>query len=65
MLLQVVIAESYGGKDEPVDTLTGSFVDISVESLIDPLRVKATPTEATYQVILNSTLNPTICLCSV
>ena len=47
----MLIAESYGGRDEPVDTLTGSFVDINVEPVMDPLRIKKTPTEATYQVI--------------
>ena len=47
---QVVIAESYGGRDEPVDTLVQNLVGIDVVPLIDPLRVKAVPTEATYQV---------------
>ena len=50
-VLQVLIAESYGGRDEPVDTLTGSFVDINVEPVMDPLRIKETPSEATYQVL--------------
>ena len=45
----MVIAESYGGRDEPVDTLVASLVDINVAPLLDPLRVKAPPTEATYQ----------------
>ena len=48
--VQVVIAESYGGRDEPVDTLVQNLVGIDVVPLIDPLRVKAVPTEATYQV---------------
>ena len=47
---QVMIAESYGGKDEPVDTLVGSFVDISVQVTTDPLRIKEKPNEKTYQV---------------
>lgn len=45
-----MIAESYGGKDEPVDTLVGSFVDISVQVTMDPLRIKEKPNEKTYQV---------------
>lgn len=48
--MQVMIAESYGGSDEPVDTLTRGFVDISVQVTTDPLRIKETPTEKTYQV---------------
>ena len=47
---QVVVAESYGGRDEPVDTLVANLVGIDVVPLFDPLRVKALPTEATYQV---------------
>lgn len=50
--VQVVIAESYGGRDEPVDTLVGSLVDINVTPVFDPLRVKAVPTEDTYQVMV-------------
>lgn len=53
----MAICESYGGNDEPVDTLNGSFVDINVESLIDPIRIKETPTEATYQVCLKLQTN--------
>ena len=47
-----MIAESYGGRDEPVDTLVGSLVDVNVTPVFDPLRVKAVPTEDTYQVII-------------
>ena len=32
--VQVVIAESYGGRDEPVDTLVGSLVDINVTPVL-------------------------------
>ena len=53
--MQVMIAESYGGRDEPVDTLVGSFVDISVQTSMEPLRIKETPTENTYQVLFLST----------
>ena len=52
---QVLIAESYGGQDEPVDALLNNLVDIGVPVILDPLRVKANPTEGTYQV---STLQP-------
>eukprot|EP00897_Mesotaenium_endlicherianum_P005945 jgi/Mesen1/5379/ME000268S04584 len=45
----VLVAESYGGDDEPVDTLMARFADMGVPSPLPPLRVKATPTEATYQ----------------
>lgn len=48
-LLQIVVAESYGGKDEPVDTLVASLVDINVGPIFDPLRVKETPDQAIYQ----------------
>lgn len=48
-----MIAESYGGKDEPVDTLIGSFVDISVQVTMDPLRIKEKPTEKIYQVLVS------------
>lgn len=46
---QVLIAESYGGRDEPVDALVGNFVDVGLPPPFDPLRVKGTPTERTYQ----------------
>lgn len=45
----VVIAESFGGKDEPVDQLCAGFVSAGVDILTDPLRVKETPTESIYQ----------------
>lgn len=45
----IVIAEAYGGDDEPVDTLLKRFTDLGMNVPIPPLRVKATPTEATYQ----------------
>ena len=46
---KVLVAESYGGQDEPVDTLGDMFVKVSVEMALPPLRVRATPTAATYQ----------------
>ena len=46
----MLIAESYGGQDEPVDTLLGSCVDAGADTSLQPLRVRETPTENTYQV---------------
>ena len=46
---QIIVAESYGGSDEPVDTLVASLVDINVSPIFDPLRVKETPDQAIYQ----------------
>lgn len=63
LMLQVLIAESYGGDDEPVDTLTGSMIDISVQNILEPLRIKETPTQATYQACHHfSPLKKTLCL---
>eukprot|EP00271_Cylindrocystis_brebissonii_P015938 TRINITY_DN3901_c0_g1_i1.p1 TRINITY_DN3901_c0_g1~~TRINITY_DN3901_c0_g1_i1.p1 ORF type:complete len:647 (-),score=109.74 TRINITY_DN3901_c0_g1_i1:509-2449(-) len=45
----VLIAESYGGDDEPVDTMLARLVELGIKSPIPPLRVKEIPTEATYQ----------------
>ena len=47
---QVLVAESYGGQDEPVDTLVANLVGVGIEPLTDPLRVKSTPDENLYQV---------------
>lgn len=46
---KVLVAESYGGRDEPLDSLAGSFVAAGVEPLA-LLRVKDDPSEALYQV---------------
>ena len=43
------MAESYGGRDEPVDTLVTNLVAVNVVPVFDPLRVKEMPTEGTYQ----------------
>lgn len=43
------MAESYGGRDEPVDTLVANLVAVNVVPVFDPLRVKEMPTEGTYQ----------------
>ncbi len=47
--VQIVIAESYGGRDEPVDVLASSLVDLGAELLAPPLRVKEMPGQPTYQ----------------
>ena len=46
---QVVIAESYGGRDEPVDVLAAQLQDVGAELLAPPLRLKDLPAQATYQ----------------
>jgi flavorubredoxin len=48
-VVQVVIAESYGGRDEPVDVLGSSLVDVGAELLAAPLRLKDLPSQSTYQ----------------
>lgn len=53
---QVLIMESYGGRDEPVDTLTNNFVGVGVEPALDAVRIKEVPNEATYQVTAASLL---------
>ena len=50
LVSQVLIVESYGGRDEPVDTLINNFVGVGVEPALDPVRVKEEPNESTYQV---------------
>eukprot|EP00803_Ostreobium_quekettii_P010288 evm.model.scf_1207.2 EVM.evm.TU.scf_1207.2 scf_1207:3179-9035(+) len=47
--LKVVICESYGGSDEPVDTLLRAVVNAGVDPIMDPLRIKETPDEALFQ----------------
>ncbi|KXZ42718.1 hypothetical protein GPECTOR_122g459 [Gonium pectorale] len=46
---KVVIAESYGGRDEPVDVLAASLQDVGAEILAPPLRIKDLPAQPTYQ----------------
>jgi flavorubredoxin/flavin reductase (DIM6/NTAB) family NADH-FMN oxidoreductase RutF len=52
----LLIAESFGGNDEPVDSLLAAFVGAGLESAAcaDPLRVRDTPTEKTYQLFEES-----------
>jgi len=41
--------ESYGGNDEPVDPLLTQFRELGLTIAFPPIRIKDTPTEATYQ----------------
>jgi hypothetical protein len=47
--MQVIIAESYGGNDEPVDVLAQSLTNAGAELVVNPLRVKELPQQALYQ----------------
>lgn len=47
--MQVIVAESYGGRDEPVDTLVSSLVDCGAVLAVEPLRVKDIPSQSQYQ----------------
>ena len=44
LCLQVAIAESFGGNDEPVDKLTQDLVGLGIDPVLT-LRVRADPTE--------------------
>ncbi len=47
---QVVgMLESYGGDDEPVDPLLSKFRELGLGEAFPAIRIKDTPTEATYQ----------------
>ena len=41
--------ESYGGDDEPIDTLQAKLQDLELKVAFDPIRIKDTPGEAIYQ----------------
>ncbi|MGB3296933.1 MAG: diflavin flavoprotein [Phormidesmis sp.] len=41
--------ESYGGDDEPIDTLQTKLQDLELKVAFEPIRVKDTPSEAIYQ----------------
>lgn len=45
----VGIFEAYGGDDEPVDPMVSKFRDLGLAVAFPPIRIKDTPTEATYQ----------------
>jgi flavorubredoxin/flavin reductase (DIM6/NTAB) family NADH-FMN oxidoreductase RutF len=47
---QVVgLFESYGGDDEPIDTLRRKFIDLGIKEAFSAIRIKNNPTESTYQ----------------
>ncbi|HEY9828170.1 MAG TPA: diflavin flavoprotein, partial [Stenomitos sp.] len=41
--------EAYGGDDEPIDPLVARFRDLGLKLGFEPIRIKTTPTESTYQ----------------
>jgi flavorubredoxin/flavin reductase (DIM6/NTAB) family NADH-FMN oxidoreductase RutF len=41
--------ESYGGDDEPIDPLLTKFRDVGLKQAFPSIRIKDTPSEATYQ----------------
>lgn len=43
------MAESFGGRDEPVDPLVQDLVNVGAEMVGAALRVKAQPTQSLYQ----------------
>ncbi|MBD2186256.1 flavin reductase [Planktothrix sp. FACHB-1355] len=45
----VGIFECYGGDDEPIDPLSIKFTELGLKVAFPPIRIKDTPTEATYQ----------------
>ncbi|MEL6382384.1 MAG: diflavin flavoprotein [Cyanobacteria bacterium J06626_18] len=45
----VGLFESYGGDDEPIDTLATRFQDLELQTGFAPIRIKDTPDEAIYQ----------------
>ncbi len=45
----VGIFESYGGDDEPIDPLLSRFRELGLKEAFPAIRVKDTPSEATYQ----------------
>jgi hypothetical protein len=46
---QVIVADSFGGADEPVDTLVAALLGVDAQVLGDALRVKEEPTHMLYQ----------------
>jgi len=47
---QVVgLFESYGGDDEPIDTLRRKFIDLGIKEAFPAIRIKETPNQSTYQ----------------
>ncbi|MBE9217347.1 diflavin flavoprotein [Dolichospermum flos-aquae] len=47
---QVVgLFESYGGDDEPIDTLRRKFIDLGIKEAFPAIRIKETPNQSIYQ----------------
>jgi flavorubredoxin/flavin reductase (DIM6/NTAB) family NADH-FMN oxidoreductase RutF len=46
---KILVAESYGGDDEPVDPLMRKFAEIGLQESQFPLKCQEAPTEGTYQ----------------
>lgn len=46
--------ECYGGDDEPIDPLLSRFRELGLTVGFEPIRIKDTPTEATYQLCQES-----------
>jgi hypothetical protein len=46
---KVLVAESFGGKDEPVDTLIKNLVGVKADTALDTLRVRDIPSQSLYQ----------------
>ena len=44
------LVESYGGDDEPIDPLLNKFRELELTDGFEPIRVKSTPTDVTYQI---------------
>lgn len=45
----VGLFECYGGDDEPIDTLRRKFIDLGVKEAFPAIRIKAAPTDTTFQ----------------
>ena len=45
----VAIYDAYGGNDEPIDTMAAQLRQLGTRPAFAPLRIRETPTEATYQ----------------
>jgi flavorubredoxin/flavin reductase (DIM6/NTAB) family NADH-FMN oxidoreductase RutF len=46
---KIGLFESYGGDDEPIDSLIGQFKNLGLSEAFPPIRIKDSPTETTYK----------------
>mmetsp|Transcript_16445 Transcript_16445/g.26488 ORF Transcript_16445/g.26488 Transcript_16445/m.26488 type:complete len:630 (-) Transcript_16445:543-2432(-) len=51
---RLLICESYGGRDEPVDVLAVKLTALGLTEVVPALRVRDDPTEVTYQIVEES-----------